>query len=299
MNISKLDQAKTFLSMAIAVIPLRHRGKEPQLIASWEKYKSQLPTQYDLIKWFGSGWQNYGVVCGWNDLAVIDFDTREAFEIWHGFYTQYLLRVYEAMPFMVRTARGAHVYVRMPGRGNNQKRRGVDVKFHGYVVGPGSTHPSGAMYEAMNHEYVFPDVFSLDTFLPCELFPPVAEVVATAPITSMPIQLSSHTEYDAFQSASFAGDGVDLITKVKSMVRIENMIAGARRTSVDSRWYVALCPFHADHNPSMWIDTRRQLCGCNTCGMKPMDSINLYARMHNLNESLAVTELARECGVWG
>jgi len=298
MNISKLDQAKMFLSIAIAVIPLRHRGKEPQLILSWEKYKTQLPTQYDLVKWFGSGWQNYGVVCGWNSLAVIDFDTREAFEMWHGFYTQYLLRVYEVMPFVVRTARGAHVYVRMPGGGSNQKRRGVDVKYHGYVVGPGSTHPSGTMYEAMSSEYVFPEVFSLDTFLPCELFPMIAETVAT-PIVPMPIQLPLHTEYDAFQSASFAGDGVDLITKVKSMVRIENMIMGTQRTSADSRWYVALCPFHDDHNPSMWIDTRRQLCGCNTCGMKPMDSINLYARIHNLNESLAVTELARVVGVWG
>jgi len=82
-------------------------------------------------------------------------------------------------------------------------------------------------------------------------------------------------------------------------VRIENMITGAQRTSADSRWYVALCPFHDDHNPSMWIDTRRQLCGCNTCSMKPMDSINLYARMHNLNESVAVSQLAKEIGVWG
>jgi len=298
MNMTKLQTALKFLSMGIGIIPLRHRGKEPQLIASWEKYKTHLPTQYDLIKWFGSGWQNYGVVCGWNSLAVIDFDTREAFEIWYGFYTQYLLRVYEVMPFMVRTARGAHVYVRMPGGGNNQKRRGVDVKFHGYVVGPGSTHPSGAMYEAMNHEHVFPEVFSLDTFLPCELFPPVAETVA-ASIAPMPMQHPLHTEYDAFESASFAGDSGDLITKVKSAVRIENLFSNVRKTSVDGRWYVALCPFHADHNPSMWIDTHRQLCGCNTCGMKPMDAINLYSRMHGLNESLAVTELAREIGVWG
>lgn len=299
MNITKLQMAQTFLAMGIAVIPLRHRGKEPQLIASWEKYKSELPTQYDLVKWFGSGWQNYGVVCGWNFLAVIDFDTREAFDLWHGFYTQYLLRVYEVMPYMVKTNRGAHVYVRMPGGGNNQKRRGVDVKFHGYVVGPGSTHPSGAVYEPMNHEYVFPDVFSLDTLLPVELFPPVAENVVTVPMSPIQEPLPLHTEYDAFQSASLVADGADLITKVKNAVRIENLFSNIRRTSSDGRWFVTLCPFHDDHNPSMWIDARRQLCGCETCKMKPMDSINLYARMHNLSESLAVTELAKVAGVWG
>jgi hypothetical protein len=51
--------------------------------------------------------------------------------------------------------------------------------------------------------------------------------------------------------------------------------------------------------PSFWIDTRRQLCGCQVCGMKPMDAVNLYARMHNMSESASVSAMAKEVGVWG
>jgi DNA primase len=102
---------------------------------------------------------------------------------------------------------------------------------------------------------------------------------------------------DPFALASAVSD-VDLITKVKASVRIESLFGNVHRTSTDGRWFAAICPFHDDHNPSLWIDARRQLCGCNVCGMKPMDAVNLYARMHNVSESVAVGELAREVGIW-
>lgn len=292
---NKLQHAQHFLSNKIAVIPLRHRGKEPQsnlIGGTWEQYKNILPTANDLIKWLGSTWQNYGVVAGWKNLCILDFDNQEAFDIWHSYYTQFLFRVYEVTPYMVKTARGAHVYISYPSGGNNQKRNGVDVKFHGYVVGPESIHPSGFVYQALNDFHLM-EVFSIDTLLPIDLFPPV--VVETQPTCAIdvPPLAPSHTEYDAFTMASIASDG-DLITVIKRNVKIESFFPNAQRTSTDGRWYTALCPFHDDHNPSMWIDTRRQLCGCATCGMKPMDVINLYANIHNLSVSAAVTQLAAE-----
>jgi len=71
------------------------------------------------------------------------------------------------------------------------------------------------------------------------------------------------------------------------------------KTSADGRWLAARCPFHDDKKPSFWIDVRRQLCGCQVCGMKPMDAVNLYARMHNMSESASVSAMAKEVGVWG
>lgn len=300
---TRFDQAKRFLQNGIAVIPLRHRGKEPEsamMGGSWERYKTELPTEYQIKSWLITGWQNYGVIAGWGNLAMIDFDNADAFQLWQIYYEQQLVRIYELKtpPYIVKSARGAHVYIRLYGTEANQKRAGVDVKVHGYCVGPESVHPSGAVYTAMGSEFHFPEVFHLDTWLPPELFPRVAEAAKIAPIAPMQMDLPP-TEYDPFKIASGGFQGVDLLSKVKSAVRIENLFPDAFPTSADGRWLACRCPFHDDKKPSFWIDTRRQLCGCQVCGMKPMDAVNLYSRMHNMSDRESVSAMAKEVGVWG
>lgn len=280
-----LQRALEFLKLGISVIPLRHRSKEPML-PTWQPYQTTPNTEYELLRWFGSGWNNYGVVTGWNNLTVIDFDDFYTFGLWKSYME--LMKL--PMPYTVLSARGAHVYVSTTG-GSNQKRRGVDVKFHGYVVGPGSTHPNGAQYVSLGKLHIAP-MDSLDVILPEELFPHVAPVTCFNGAAAV---ISPNTEY---QLDPFASAGMDLISKVKAMVRIESFFVDMRKTSIDGRWYAALCPFHDDHNPSMWIDTWNQICNCAVCLFKPMDVINLYARQHNMSESIAVVEMAREIGVW-
>jgi len=77
------------------------------------------------------------------------------------------------------------------------------------------------------------------------------------------------------------------------------MFPKVHKTSSDGRWLATLCPFHDDKSPSAWIDTRRQLFGCNACNFKPMDAINLYARLHGMSDSNAVVAMAKELQVWG
>jgi hypothetical protein len=296
----KIEWAQLFLSMGIAVIPLRHRGKEPashMMGGSWEKYKTSLPIEYDVRNWLWSDWQNYGVVAGHGDLAVIDFDTMDAFGLWSDYYSILSKHgVIETVPFMVKTARGVHVYVRLHGDYNNRKLRGVDVKIHGYVVGPESTHPSGAIYTPLNSNMAFPDVYSLEMLLPSDLFPKIAPEASTGQIeasldwSAMP--KLPNRDCDPFEAAAMVGQ-TDLITLVKSSYRIEDMFPSRIQTSGDGRWWAVVCPFHDDHHPSFWIDTRRQLCGCATCGMLPMDVINLYARMHGVSDAVAVGEMAK------
>lgn len=299
----KLTQARQFLSAGIAVIPLRHRGKEPEAAmmgGAWEQYKTQLPTEYDLLRWLGSGWQNYGVVAGWDNLAVIDFDNADQYALWLQYYDQQLVRIYELTeaPYTVRSARGAHVYIRLYGDYANQKRLGVDVKVHGYVVGPGCTHPSGAMYTALGTNFHFPQVFHLDTWLPPELFPKLKFEAVFSRDGALPMVFDkpSSADYDPFAQATRASS-IDLLSTVKASVRIESMFPDAVKTSGDGRWLAARCPFHDDKKPSFWIDTRRQLCGCNACMMKPMDAVNLYARMHNMSDRDAVSAMAQEIGI--
>lgn len=303
--LQKLEHAKRFLNAGIAVIPLMHRGKNPESSmtgGAWEQYKEHLPTEYDLLRWLGSGWQNYGVVMGWDNLACIDFDNAAQYDLWLQYYDQYLVRIYELTesPYTVRSARGAHVYIRLYGDYINQRRVGVDVKVHGYVVGAGSTHPSGAVYTAVHEKFHFPQVFDLDTWLPPELFPKLQNEPVLGHIEALPMVFDkpSNVTYDPFAQATRARD-IDLLSIVKSSVRIETVFSDAVRTSADGRWWAARCPFHDDERPSFWIDARRQLCGCQVCGMKPMDAVNLYARMHNMSDKDAVSAMAREVRVWG
>lgn len=279
-----LQRALEFLKLGISVIPLWHRSKGPMM--SWERYNTILSTEWQVFNWLASGWNNYGVVTGWRGLTVIDFDDFYTFGLWKSYME--LMKL--PMPYTVLSSRGAHVYISTTG-GSNQKRRGVDVKFHGYVVGPGSTHPNGTQYVAVNELRLMP-VESLETILPEELFPHVAPVTCFNGVAAV---ITPNTEY---QFDPFASAGMDLISKVKAKVRIENFFKDAEKTSVNGKWYSALCPFHDDHNPSLWINTEKQICGCNVCNFKPKDVINLYALQHNIPESAAVTMMAREVGVW-
>ncbi|MFJ4517446.1 bifunctional DNA primase/polymerase [Streptomyces sp. NPDC088816] len=91
------------------------------------------------------GITGYGVVMGSGVLAV-DTDTPEA-EQWAS----------SALPatFTVRTTKGFHRYYRVPFPSRNSSQHstvriadGTDVRGDGgYVVGPGSRHPSGAVYQ--------------------------------------------------------------------------------------------------------------------------------------------------------
>lgn len=283
-----LHWTQRFFAVGIAIIPLFHRSKLPA-VGSWERFKTQLPSHTEYQTFFASGWNNYGVVAGWKDLAFLDFDERIAFELWLDWYSGTRM----PLPFIVRSARGAHVYFSVAERRTNERRLGCDVKFHGYVVGPGSTHPSGTQYVAMSDWHLL-QVGCLDEIMPDALFPVVAG--GSGSYSNAPVEFTpTDTEYDVFQAAA---DNKDLVSKIKSRVRIETLFTDTRRTSADGRWLAAKCLFHDDSNPSAWIDTWEQWYGCQVCGFKRMDVINVYSRVHNLNNNDAIIALAREIGVW-
>ena len=257
-----------------------------------------LPTEDDLFRWLATGWHNYSVVVGWNHLVVLDFDSLEYFDLWALWMNSVRLGFVDSC-FKVLTARGIHVYLQTIVREENSKRVGIDVQAQNkYVVGPGCVHPSGEIYQPVG-EIRFVEVESIAVVLPVELFPLAAQKPAQCHEDLFRGALGNQqatTEYDAFQSAMFPDDG-DLITKVKRAVRIESLFSSTYKTSADGRWLSTLCIFHDDHRPSMWIDTKLQICGCTVCNFKPMDCINLYAHAHNVSNSDAVKLLAKEIGI--
>ncbi len=132
-----------------SVIPLRPRDKRPSL-ASWAPYQKRLPTFEELEQWFLTApTANVGIVTGIvSGIFVLDCDSPEA-----------MAWAEEHLPpcgMRVRTAKGLHLYY--PYSGDRLAKNKVRTRFAGrqleldvradggYVVGPGSTHPSGAIY---------------------------------------------------------------------------------------------------------------------------------------------------------
>lgn len=252
-------------------MPCAPRSKFPR--GSWLRWQTELPTLDNLLAWF-TGRNNLAVATGHSGLAVLDFDTVAAYELW-------LLWAAMAWPagafltYRVFTARGVHVYVCCP-EARAQKMKGLgDLKAGGgYVIGAESVHPSGVIYTAQPGPIVRA---TLDELLPAGMIappPPPTEYIApkwTAP-----------------------GDG-DLLQRARAAIRIEDYFGGANKTG--DGWLIDWCPFHADQraggSPSFWINTAKQICACYSgCNNgKVMDGINFYALWHGVSNTEAIREL--------
>ncbi len=140
----------------VQVFPLKPRSKEPACY--WQDFR---PTRADVARFI-----NYGVPLGLvkdgQGLAVIDTDTTES-EAWAVDHVP-------PTPFMVTTGRGLHRYyriVRPVPKFIHRDGHTIECRNQGqYVVGPGSYHPSGSVYQSVDwswrwHELPF---LTMDTF---------------------------------------------------------------------------------------------------------------------------------------
>lgn len=152
MNIK--DYAIQMASLNCPIIPLRPRDKRP-LQKGWQD--SATTNRETIEKYFNSingiG-INYGIVTG-KGLLVIDIDSAEG--------EKHLLDLqskHGQLPetFRVKTGKGRHLYFRFSETIELKNSAGklgknIDVRADGgFVVGPGSIHPTGKVYEAENFE---------------------------------------------------------------------------------------------------------------------------------------------------
>lgn len=132
--------------LGFSVIPVRVRDKIP--VIQWARFQTERASLDEIDKWHRKG-HNAAIVTGAiSGLVVLDCDTPEA-----------VARVNElGIPkgtVSVRTAKGCHFYFLHPGFAVPNKTSllpGMDVRGDGgFVVAPGSIHPSGSVYEWTNH----------------------------------------------------------------------------------------------------------------------------------------------------
>ena len=158
------------LALNLTPIPVEPRGKRPAV--AWKRYQTTPPTAVELEAWFDNGHQqNIGIVTGAaSGVVVVDTDSREA--------EAYAVAHLPATPMMTQTAKGTHRFYRHPGvpvRNKARIRTGderiqIDLRADGgYVVGPGSIHETGAIYEMVG---TWPDSLgALPVFDPAWLAP--------------------------------------------------------------------------------------------------------------------------------
>ena len=146
-----LEYALFYASYELSVIPLKPGEKLP--LIKWEKYQEEPPTMGEVQKWFESGNNNIGIVCGKvsNNLVVIDFDDAEVYEkFMKEVEGNTELKDVIDSTWLVKTGKGFHIYlwVGTDKPVKTGKLPKVDIKGEGgYVVAPPSLHPSGKRYE--------------------------------------------------------------------------------------------------------------------------------------------------------
>jgi hypothetical protein len=192
------------------------------------------------------------------------------------------------------TRKGRHVYVRLPEATKSRAltkpdgtRWGIDIKSRGgYVLIPPSVHPSGRPYRAVNPGAMIWSVNALSDILPADM------LIQTEyqPKAVAPRPAASDDIWDRVINPVQMGK--DTCDRIKAHYRLEDLLPIMKKTGPN--YYMTVCPLHDDHNPSMWVDTDKQICGCQAgCTTLPLDVINLYQRVHDLSNSEAIRELAR------
>lgn len=139
------------LDLGFSVFPVQRGDKKP--LGKWKSYQTE-PAGLATVRQWAKSDTNIGIATGAvSGLLVLDLDSDDA------------VKEAEALgipdTITVRTGKGVHVYFQHPGGtiGNRAGiRPGVDIRGDGgYVVAPGSLHPSGSTYEWGNP----PGLFSL------------------------------------------------------------------------------------------------------------------------------------------
>lgn len=292
-----LDTAIRWVQQEISVIPIKPRSKLP--VCAWKKYQTTMPTLPQLLKWFHQTENNIAVVCGWNNLVILDFDALPA-------YCDFVYRHSEFKDsYTVSTARGMHIYVYCPDV-PTMMSEDVDVKSNGYCLTYPSVHPSGKRYDVVKDKAIM----NIDR-LPdeCVNTPSTVECDSSVVINNYgsigTLSVTKNCTRCVPNSALQYSERNDIIGKIKYRVRITDLFKPVR-TFEDGRAF-AHCPMsvhpNGDRDPSLSLDLKTDRCQCISRSNCPLhsahgnDVIDAYMAVHNLSFKETLKRMANELGL--
>lgn len=288
-----LETAEFWNRLEIAVIPIAYKLKQPKI--KWLPYTERLPEQAELGRWFASDLVNIGIVTGWKNLTIIDFDDMDVFMSWYIWADNKggMARKVSRGTRIHKSARGAHVFV-MCETAENMKLPKIDILARRkYALLPPSVHPSGLSYTVYRDALPMP-VRSLYDILPKRLLDEAVTKKANTILSGQDAEpVVDSVAYDPWAAAGMPEQESGLINRIREQVRIEDILGGWETSGGNGRWKMTRCPFHDDRNPSFWLDSVNQICGCHSgCTPLPLDVIDLYARLHSVDNLTAIRQLA-------
>ena len=146
-NLALLLEAEHLHALGFSCFPVD--GKVPAV--PWKAFQETYASAEQYVRWWAEGRYNIGIATGRiSGVVVVDTDSADA-ETWA---IAHLPRT----PMITTTARGKHRYFRHPKTPVRNKARihtgteriSLDVRGDGgFVIGPGSTHPTGVRYERL------------------------------------------------------------------------------------------------------------------------------------------------------
>lgn len=292
MTILTIAEYWTDQEAGFAVIPVPEREKRTNV--AWKQWQTNIPSDDQLQTWFTQE-GNLAIVTGHQGLTVVDFDDMQVYDNWRAFGEKNpFAQLVQRLTYRVETGKGVHVYVRLPEATKSRPlakpdgtRWGIDIKSRGgYVMAPPSIHFSGRQYRAVNPGAMIMSISALSDILP-------PDMLIQDDFQPRAVPARKQATRDIWdQVMNPVSMGQDTVKRIKDKYRLEDLLPEMQTTG--SHHYLTCCPLHDDHNPSMWVDTDQQICGCYAgCTGKPLDVINLYQRVHDLSNSEAIRELAR------
>jgi len=274
-----IPTARRWYDAGCTPIPLLYARKKPAIY--WRNWQNERPAWSEVCQSFATRlYRGIGVLTGTssNNLVVLDFDTVLAYARWKA-------TTGSLDTFTVRTGRGFHVYVRLSHPPlHTLSMEGGEVKASGYVVAPPSTHPSGAeyrQYSTTTNIHEARDLHELGVRLIVDDKP------KPAPVESKPRH-----------------EGYSIIEEIKALYPLTTLLSLHTElypSDQEGRFLMAVCPFHDDHSPSLWVNTELQICGCFSphCPAhgRAVDVINAYGLLTGIQNGEAIADLAYQLGL--
>jgi len=248
-------RALHWLGMGFELVPIQPGVKH--LVAGFGAYLGHIQTPDQARFWFDDRSANLGLVIA-DGLVVLDFDQVSDYWQWRAAAGAL------AGTYTERTRRGYHVFVRgVPG---SLAGIAVEVKRSG-VIALAPSAISGYVYQV-------------------EI---AGAILSTPELPTPTFSLLSASS----PGKPLSGGKVELVDKLKAawpILALAEQLTELRARN--GRWYSGRCPFHADHDPSFWVDTELGIFGCSACKVRG-DVINLYALAKGLPMQQAIREMAR------
>ena len=265
--------AHVWLERGWRVVPIQPNSK--RLVQGYGPHLESLdPDQVD--KWFSGGKFNLGVV-GSGNCWILDFDSAD---LYYGVCKRSpkIRDLYtEGTP-----ASGFHVFTETV---DPITRADVSLADGLELLRLAVVYPSrviGGIYQPLGGQFC-----KVDLQEALAGFAAFATVKHTSsPLSALPGALQGQP-----------GGDFGLVASTKRAWPILRFLAFVSPMTTRSlrgagRWRVALCPWHDDHEPSLWVDVERNLWGCHACGAHG-DVISWWAMTKGLSQGQAALDLIR------